>query len=112
MDPYLFTHALLQDVIARGGHVFDRTPVEKHHRERNGNYVLRTVSGHRIIAAHLVMATGYASQQLLPKAVMDLDSTYAVAGQRMEIQEMWPGECLIWETACLICTCAPHPTGG
>lgn len=99
IDPYMFTHALLQDVLARGGHVFDRTPVERHQRERDGSYVLHTAGGHRIIAAHLVMATGYAGQDMLPKAVMDLDSTYAVASQRMEIDEMWPEECLIWETA-------------
>ena len=99
IDPYGFAHALFQDVIAKGGRVFDRTEVVKHALEKDGDFVLRTNDNHRITARHLVMATGYASQELLPKPVMDLDSTYAVASQRIDMDELWSEECLIWETA-------------
>jgi glycine/D-amino acid oxidase-like deaminating enzyme len=75
VDPYLLTHALFQEVVARGGRVYDRTPMEKHQRERDGTYVLRTKGGHRVTARHVVMATGYAGEGALHKAVMDLDST-------------------------------------
>ncbi len=99
IDPYGFTHALFQDVIAKGGRVFDRTEVVKHALEEDGDFVLRTTDKHRITVRHLVMATGYASQELLPKPVIDLDSTYAVASQRIDMDELWSEECLIWETA-------------
>jgi len=99
IDPYAFTHALFQQVIAAGDKVFERTQVDRHARARNGTYEVRTSEGHRISAGHLVMATGYASQDLLPKPVIDLDSTYAVASQRIDLEEFWSEECLIWETA-------------
>ena len=99
IDPYAFAHALFQYVIARGGRVFDRTEVKKHVREKDGSYLLRTADGQRITARHLVMATGYASQDLLPKSVIDLVSTYAVASQRIDMDELWSEDCLIWETA-------------
>lgn len=98
IDPYQLTHHLLQDVIHRGGQVFDRTRIARM-EQRNGHYTLRTEAGHRIEARHLVMATGYESQAYLPAPVLDLCSTYAVASERMSEEALWHGRCLIWETA-------------
>lgn len=98
MDPYAFTHALLQDVLRRGGKVFDRTEVELH-TPRNEVHQAKTEDGHRIEALHVVMATGYTSQQHLPSPVMDLQSTYAVASERLPGGDLWFENCLIWETA-------------
>lgn len=98
LDPYRLTHALFQEVLQQGGKVFDRTPMKDF--ERSGEeFRIRTEHGPKVFANHLVMATGYASQQYLPKSVMDLNSTYAVVGQRTEADELWYQDCLIWETA-------------
>ncbi len=59
----------------------------------------RPTRGGTIRAAHLVMATGYESQALLPEPVMTLNSTYAAASERMESNRFWHEDCLIWETA-------------
>ncbi|MEO8589141.1 MAG: FAD-dependent oxidoreductase [Flavobacteriales bacterium] len=98
IDPYGFTHAVLQDVIRRGGRVFDRSAMENHARSGDRS-VVRTATGITVRAEHLIMATGYESQQYLAKPVASLNSTYAVASQRIERDIMWHRDCLIWETA-------------
>ncbi len=97
IDPYAFTHALFQDIIARKGHVFERTAMKGFTREGNA-FVIQTPDGFIIRAEHLVMATGYESQALLPEPVMTLNSTYAVASERMERDTFWHQDCFIWET--------------
>lgn len=99
LDPYAFTHRLLQDVLHRGGSVFERTTVLDHARAPSGPFVLRTNTGHTVHAGHLVMATGYESQRYLPRPLLDLHSTYAVASERMERTTLWHEDCLLWETA-------------
>jgi glycine/D-amino acid oxidase-like deaminating enzyme len=99
MDPYAFTHRLLQEVLRLGGSVFDRTEVVRSRRKKGGGAELLTRSGHRITSDHLVMATGYESQQHLRKPVMQLHSTYAVASVRISQGTLWHQDCLIWETA-------------
>jgi glycine/D-amino acid oxidase-like deaminating enzyme len=48
---------------------------------------------------HLILATGYESQQYLPTPILELDSTYAVVSQRMDQRPLWHENALIWETA-------------
>lgn len=98
IDAYAFTHALLQDVLRMGGRVYERSEVKRFGRSGD-DHELRTTEGHRIHAKHVVMATGYASQQYLPAPVIDLDSTYALASERMGPGPLWHQDCLIWETA-------------
>lgn len=98
IDPYRFTHLLFQDVIRKGGRVMDRTKVERHERE-GGRFDVVTESGHRIRTEHLIMATGYESQRYVDEPGIELHSTYALASQRMPMQEPWYANALIWETA-------------
>ncbi len=97
IDPYAFTHALLQDVLAHGGHVYDRSHMV--HHEQVGSGFRIQVNGCTISADHLIMATGYESQSRLPSSLLDLRSTYAVASTRTDRAGSWWQDCLIWETA-------------
>ncbi|MFT3884273.1 MAG: FAD-dependent oxidoreductase [Flavobacteriales bacterium] len=99
VDPYAFTHRLLQDVLRMGGSVFERTEVTHWEQGATGAFDLRTRAGHRIHAEHLVLATGYESQHYLPEPLLTLHSTYAVASERIERTSLWYQDCLIWETA-------------
>lgn len=58
-----------------------------------------TAGGHTVRARHVIMCTGYESQSHLPEPVMDLHSTYAIAGERRGDAGDWDDELLIWETA-------------
>ncbi|HEX2617738.1 MAG TPA: FAD-dependent oxidoreductase, partial [Flavobacteriales bacterium] len=89
MDPYAFAHCLLQDVLGSGGSVFERTEIKNWERRTDGTFTLRTHEGHAVQAKHLVMATGYESQRYLPKPLLSLHSTYAVASERIERTTLW-----------------------
>jgi len=99
VDPYALTHRLLQEVIRLGGSVYDRTGITTFKRTGEGGHEVMTRNGQRIVADHLVMATGYESQHYLSKPVMDLNSTYAIASERIAQETLWYDDCLIWETA-------------
>jgi glycine/D-amino acid oxidase-like deaminating enzyme len=99
IDPYAFTLALFQQVLARGGRIYDRTAMRRHTRQGDGLFQVETQRGHTIVADHLVVATGYESARYLPNRLLDLQSTYAVASERLELAELWHEDCLIWETA-------------
>jgi glycine/D-amino acid oxidase-like deaminating enzyme len=99
VDPYALDHALLQETVRSGGSVFDRTEIISWQRSPKGPCSLKTKTGHRITADHVIMATGYESQQYLSKPVLDLNSTYAVASERIRTEPLWYEDCLIWETA-------------
>jgi glycine/D-amino acid oxidase-like deaminating enzyme len=50
-------------------------------------------------ADYAVFATGYEAQEFLPKHVVSLKSTYALASEPIEEFPGWWERCLIWETA-------------
>jgi glycine/D-amino acid oxidase-like deaminating enzyme len=60
---------------------------------------LRTESGFDINARHVVCALGYESAQFLPRQVMKINSTYALATQPWSKEQRWKVEVRIWETA-------------
>lgn len=98
IDPYRFTHLLFQDVIKRGGRVMDRTRMKEFHQHQEGFEII-TEEGHRVKAEHLIMATGYESQRYVDEPGIELHSTYAVASQRIAMEQLWHRNDLIWETA-------------
>lgn len=97
-DPYLLTHHVLTDAIARGVRVFDRTEVmsiEPH----DGRVELLTDRGPRIRARRAVFATGFESQQYVKRKIVSLQSTYAIVTEPLDDIPGWHERCLIWETA-------------
>jgi glycine/D-amino acid oxidase-like deaminating enzyme len=98
-DAYAFTHALFQHGIKKGLQVYDRTNIVSNINERNG-ITLQTDKGHRIQTKKLVYATGYEVVELIDKKIVDLQSTYALAGEHNETTRGgWNNDALIWNTA-------------
>ncbi|KAF1686010.1 amino acid oxidase [Pseudoxanthomonas broegbernensis] len=99
VDPYRMTLALLQR-LARGG-----TPVHDHEeiaelRATSRRAVLRTVSGFRVRAGHVVLACGYESQRWLRKRVARNRSSYAFVSDPLPPQALGGlVDSLVWETA-------------
>ena len=98
LDCYQFTFELLARAARNGARIFDRTTVKTY--ETNGSGVrLKTDRGNTVQARQVVFATGYESQDYLPKKVVSLKSTYALASEPLEAFPGWWERCLIWTTA-------------
>jgi glycine/D-amino acid oxidase-like deaminating enzyme len=98
LDCYRLTFGLLDDAQALGARIFDRTRMDAIDCESAG-VRLKTDRGNTIHARHAVFACGYESQAYLPKRVVKLKSTYALASDPIEQFSGWWEKCLIWETA-------------
>lgn len=82
----------------RGARIFDRTCVDEVTPEEHG-VRLKTDRGCVVSAGHAVFATGYESQDFLPRRVVRLKSTYAFATEPLPSFPGWWEQCMIWETA-------------
>ena len=99
IDAYRFTYGLLQAAANRGGRIFDRTAVARTTPTARG-MTLTLGSGHSVRARRVVLASGYEAEALLPVAVTELQSTFAMVSEPVEAFPGWPHDrCLIWETA-------------
>ena len=98
LDCHRLTHALLARAAANGARIFDQTLVNKFETAVDG-VRLQTNRSCKIVADHAVFATGYEAQELLPKRVVKLKSTYAIASEPLREFPGWWERCLIWETA-------------
>jgi glycine/D-amino acid oxidase-like deaminating enzyme len=98
IDAHRFTCALLASAASRGAKIFDRTEVVKSKHTRRG-VELRTATGHRIRARHLVVATGYETAPWLPDNLVNLNSTYALVTEPSPGLPGWPEGHIVWETA-------------
>lgn len=101
-DPYLFTHALMQDATRKGVRVFDQVPVRDVMlgKDWGDPVIITTDSGHVIRARSVIAATGYESTQWLARRPAALRNTYAMISEPLleDGGEAWPERALIWET--------------
>ena len=63
---------------------------------RRGAIELNTTAGH-LRVKKAVLATGYEVVAGLPRDAFDVISSWAIATQPLPVEELWPGQCLIWE---------------
>jgi glycine/D-amino acid oxidase-like deaminating enzyme len=94
LDCHRLTHALLARAAANGARIFDQTPVNKFETAVDG-VRLQTNRSCKVVADHAVFATGYEAQELLPKRVVKLKSTYAIASEPLREFPGWWERCLI-----------------
>jgi glycine/D-amino acid oxidase-like deaminating enzyme len=77
LDPYRFTQRLLVRSLAVGTRIFSGEVVTL--ERRADGVTLATADGHRIVARHAVLATGYEAEAHLPRPVARLRTTYTIA---------------------------------
>ncbi|WP_394991019.1 NAD(P)/FAD-dependent oxidoreductase, partial [Emticicia sp.] len=98
-DPYMFTHALLQESVKNGLRVFDRTVITEIAYKANG-VKLTTEKGHHITARKIVNASGYEITEFIDKKIVQLNSTYALASEHIQSPiPVWTDKTLLWNTA-------------
>lgn len=97
LDCHRFTHQLLKRAEDNGARVFDRTLVKKMEAEKEG---VRLVTDRNFVvqAKHVVFAVGYEADEMLPRRVVRLKSTYALASEPLESFTGWWQQCLLWTT--------------
>ena len=98
LDSHRLAHALLAQAARMGARIFDRTVVEKYQADTDA-VRLQTDRGCKVVARQAVFATGYESQAFLPRRIVKLRSTYALASEPLEEFPGWWERCLIWEAA-------------
>jgi glycine/D-amino acid oxidase-like deaminating enzyme len=98
VDAYQLTYRLLERAKARGARIFDRTDVVGFESGDQG-WQLTTDRGATVAAEWLILATGYEATKLLPRKIVRLHSSFAIASQPLESSAGWPEQCLLWETA-------------
>ncbi|HSI11225.1 MAG TPA: FAD-dependent oxidoreductase [Chthoniobacter sp.] len=98
LDAHRLTHTLLANAVSHGARVFDRTVVT-HFEPGTRGVRLKTDDGYLIHARHVVFATGYESQDFLPRRIVRLKSSFALASETVRHFPGWWKQCLIWETA-------------
>ena len=99
IDPYRMTYRLLTRLHKRGVPVHDRTTVS-HIRPGPRDVELETDRGLRVRARHLILATGYATQQYLRRRVAKNCSSYAFVTDPIPSADLGPlQDTLLWESA-------------
>lgn len=77
--------------------LYSHTLVNDYKRSKEG-YVLTTAEGFQIKCRYVIIAAGFEAGEFLPKKVMNLRSTYAIASQPISASDLWYKRALIWET--------------
>lgn len=99
VDPYRMTHKLLARVRRRGGAVHDRCTVVSM-KAGTRSVRLQLDDGHAVVAGHVVMAAGYASERWLPQRVAKNRSSYAFITDPIDEDMLGAlGKTMLWETA-------------
>ena len=98
LDAYLFTHRLLKYINENNCSIYDHTNVISIHKNKN-SIDLKTAQGKKITCKKVIIACGYESSTYLKKGYDSLRTTYAMASEPLTKNQLWPGNCLIWETA-------------
>ncbi len=99
VDPYRMASRLLLRLAERGGMVFDRTVIDTI-EPYDESVTLRTPEGFQILAQHVVMAAGYASQKWLKQSVAKNRSSYAFITDPIAKSDLGLlASTMVWESA-------------
>lgn len=101
VDPFLLTLAVLRAAERAGARIRTGPDARVRELDEHRDGLRLRCGGGEIASRHVVVATGYESQQYLRTPVARLKSTFAIAGVPERLPAAWleAGRCLIWETA-------------
>jgi len=97
IDAFKLAHDLLHFNFKKGLQVFDKTELTKV-RYGKENTVAEVQTGAKIKAEKIIYCTGYETQSMLPKKIVNLKSTYAIVSEHNENLKKDLGNTLFWNT--------------
>jgi len=101
LNPFVFTHGLIELASSKGTRVYEQTRVSGKHYEKDA-VVYHTDTGHTIRAQHVILAAGYENMRIKAEKNALLIATYATVTTPVEealLRQQWHERSLIWETA-------------
>ncbi|WP_187355513.1 NAD(P)/FAD-dependent oxidoreductase [Paenibacillus tengchongensis] len=100
LNPFKFTHGLLQYASELGVWVFEHTGVNGHSFDRDQQRMtLRTKTGHTVDARTVIFAAGYENVEIRKEKQASFVSTYTVTTEPVAEFPGWYNRTLLWETA-------------
>ncbi|WP_026575603.1 NAD(P)/FAD-dependent oxidoreductase [Bacillus sp. UNC438CL73TsuS30] len=100
INPFRFTHALLEHAASKGVHIYEHTEMNGHHFDKErGKMIISTKNGKSIQARYIIFAAGYEGIEMKKEKKASFVSTYTVTTNPVESFSPWYNRTLIWETA-------------
>jgi glycine/D-amino acid oxidase-like deaminating enzyme len=100
LNPFKFTHALIDFAAGKGIQVFENTEMNGHHYDPQTNrMVISTKAGHSISAGRVIFAAGYEGIDVKKEKLVSFVSTYTVTSKPVNDLSSWYNRTLLWETA-------------
>lgn len=97
LNPYKFTHGLLESAHSRNVRMYEQTEWTGHKQEKDRD-ILYTKNKCSIEAKHVIFATGYANQEVKTDKNATVTSSYAIITSPVDDLSSWPDRTLLWET--------------
>ncbi|MEC1521907.1 FAD-dependent oxidoreductase [Neobacillus niacini] len=100
INPFRFTHALLDYAAQKGITIFENTEMNGHHYDEElGRMIVSTKTGCSIQARYIIFAAGYEGIDIKKEKMASFVSTYTATTNPVEDFSVWYNRTLIWETA-------------
>ncbi|WML49101.1 FAD-dependent oxidoreductase [Neobacillus sp. PS3-34] len=100
LNPFRFTHALIDYAASKGIQVFENTEMNGHHYDaQNKRMIISTKAGHSISAGRVIFAAGYEGIDIRKELLVSFVSTYTVTSKPVNDLSSWYNRTLLWETA-------------
>lgn len=100
INPFRFTHALLDYAAGKGIRIYENTEMNGHHYDKElGKMIVSTNNGCSIQARYVIFAAGYEGMEIKKEKKASFVSTYTVTTNPVEDLSEWYNRTLIWETA-------------
>lgn len=100
MNPFKFTHALMDHAVSKGIQVFENTEMNGHHYDpHTKRMVISTKAGYTISAGRVIFAAGYEGIDIKKEKLVSFVSTYNVTSKPVDDLSSWYNRTLLWETA-------------
>ncbi|MEH7120570.1 FAD-dependent oxidoreductase [Neobacillus vireti] len=100
INPFRYTHALLDYAASKGIHLYEHTEMNGHHYDKERDrMIVSTKNGHSIQARYIIFAAGYEGIEIKNEKKASFVSTYTITTNPVEDFSEWYNRTLIWETA-------------
>ncbi len=97
IDPYKFTHALINESIKKGLKLFENTEVVNIDNSTS-EVVLTTKNKHKIKSKKIVIATGFEAPKYIDDKIVKLLRSFTVVSKPIKEVQGWYNRCIIRDT--------------
>ncbi|MBS8266381.1 FAD-binding oxidoreductase [Mesobacillus boroniphilus] len=100
LNPFKFTHALMDYAAKKGIQIYENTEMNGHHYDPQTNrMIISTKGGSSISAGQVIFAAGYEGIDMKKEKLVSFVSTYTVTTKPVNDLSAWYNRTLLWETA-------------